>query len=607
MSAFLALRAAAFLVVPLMYWWADFLNYSQAGKSALLGIFPVLALSAWRASQPSLATVRGMAWDAAVALLFFFILALQAFLRDYFGAQADDLLVIEAIFNTNSAEAGEFFLLNLRAIGRHAALLGAAVCLYGALAWYSGRRFSTSLGASATSGSLAPARQRRLRMIAAVCTAIFLLLHFNPTMRRADPLLYFPLRYAKWHKGLEQTRALQAELAATLDHPDLQSMQYVGDGPQTVVFVLGESATRRNWSLYGYPRPTTPKLESVSQDLVKFADVVTGYPGTDGSLKQILTPASIAEPELWKSQPDILTMAKRAGYKTFWLTNHGTRSGMISIIASHADVVEYTNRGSSRGEGYYDEVLLPELQKALDDPHPLKFIVVHMLGAHPAYHFRYPKAFSRFDADDQVARELTAAGRASWAVLLRNQYDNAMLYADHLLHASLEMARRAATAHPVAWLYAPDHGEDVAHYNNFAGHNPRVPAMYEVPMLAWASEGFGLNESAAERPYQLDVLDHTLLGLMRISGRYYDPRNDVLSKDFRPKPRYMSGIPYPAAAANAVDKPLDRDGRKTPGGDKQRRADGLDRVARASQEASHALSSRPVPRAATMRRAPLLE
>lgn len=548
MPAFLILRVAAFLIVPLLYWWADFLNYSQAGKSALLGLFPVLAISTWRATRPSLATARGIAWDTAVAFPFFFILGLQAFLRDYFGAQADDLLVIEAIFNTNSAEAGEFFLLNMRAIAKHAALLGAAMSLYGLLTWRSAKRLAAGLEVE---GGLSPARHRRLRIAAAVCTALFLVLHLNPTMRRADPLLYFPLRYAKWHKGLEQTRALQAELAATLDDPRLQSMQYQGSGPRAVVFVLGESTTRRNWSLYGYPRQTTPELEAISAELVKFDDVVTGYPGTDGSLKQIFTPASIAEPELWKSQPDIVTLAKRAGYKTFWLTNHSANSGMTSIIASHADVVEHTTRGSSRGEGYYDEVLLPELQKALDDPHPLKFIVVHMLGGHPAYHFRYPKEFSRFDADDQVARELAAAGRASWAVLLRNQYDNAMLYADSLLRQSLEMTRQAATRHPVAWLYAPDHGEDVAHYNNFAGHNPRVRPMYEVPMLAWASETFGLSEAATKRPYQLDVLDHTLLGLMGITGHYYEPRHDVFSEDFRPKPRFLSDVPYPTAVAHS--------------------------------------------------------
>src|SRR5512133_3800890 len=105
-------------------------------------------------------------------------------------------------------------------------------------------------------------------------------------------------------------------------------------------------------------------------------------------------------------------MAKKAGYKTFWISNHGTRSGIISLFASHADVVEFTNRGGSRGEGSLDEVLMPSFEQALDDPAPLKLILVHMLGGHPAYNFRYPKAYARFDGvDDSVSRELKNQGR----------------------------------------------------------------------------------------------------------------------------------------------------------------------------------------------------
>jgi heptose-I-phosphate ethanolaminephosphotransferase len=386
-------------------------------------------------------------------------------------------------------------------------------------------------------------------VLAAIFGGVFLIAHFNPSLRRSDPLLYVPLRYAKWHADLERTRELQERLAATQDDPHLGSIHCPACGARTVVFVLGESTTRLDWSLYGYSRPTTPELENISSELVRFDDVISGYPGTEGSLKYIFTPATIAEPDLWMTEPDVLSIARRAGYKTFWLSNQGTRSGIISIFASHADVVEFTNRGSSRGEGYYDEVLLPEFQKALDDPAPRKFIVLHMLGAHPVYHFRYPRQFARFDsAYDGVTQQLMQDGRAFWAIILRNEYDNAMLYTDHLLRQTIEMSRRDAADQPIAWLYTPDHGEDVAHYSNFVGHNHRVPSMYEVPMLMWASGDFDIpvrdSETLAGRPYQLDVLDHSLLGLMKIVGFYHRPRHDIFSRSFHPEPRTMSGVPY---------------------------------------------------------------
>src|SRR5262249_39620725 len=161
-------------------------------------------------------------------------------------------------------------------------------------------------------------------------------------------------------------------------------------------------------------------------------------------------------------------------YKTFWLSNHTTdANGEISIFVSHADRVVLANRGGSRGEGSLDEVLLPLLNDALMDPSPRKLILVHLLGAHPAYYYRYPKAFARSNhADDAVTRGLKASGRAPWAIAMRNYYDNAVLYSDHVLKRSLDLCR--ASGQRVAWLFVPDHGQDAAHNTNFSGHNARA-------------------------------------------------------------------------------------------------------------------------------------
>jgi heptose-I-phosphate ethanolaminephosphotransferase len=550
MGVFLLLRLAAFLVVPFVYWLAGLLNHSQAGKAALLGGLAVLAVSAWRVARTPQRDAAGLAWDIAIAAPFFFILALEAFLRDFFGVSHDDAIVTEALFNTTGGEAGEFLLANSRGLLKHVGLFTAGLTFFGAVSWVSNRYRRRRLPAAPALASL-PWHRRRGARLALVFGGLFLLIHLNPTMRKADPFLYFPLRYAKWQHDIDKTRDLQERLLATQDDPHLRSMQYTGAGQRTVVFILGESTTRLDWSLYGYPRQTTPELQAVAADLLVFKDVITGYPGTDGSIKRIFTPASIRQPDLWMTQPDLLTMVKRAGYKTFWLSNHGTdRYGAASIIASHADVAEFTNKGGSRGEGSYDEVLLPAFRQALADPAPRKFIVLHMLGAHPAYQFRYPEAFAKFDGKfDEVTKQLLGAGRAFWAVMLRNQYDNAIAYMDHMLRQMLDMTRAQATGTPVAWLFVPDHGEDVAHYNNFVGHNSHVRSMYEVPMIFWSSAGFDTapvdRDALLSRPYQLDVLDATLLGLLAIRGDYYEAENDIFSPAFRPAQRVVDGKPYP--------------------------------------------------------------
>src|SRR5262249_11558439 len=208
--------------------------------------------------------------------------------------------------------------------------------------------------------------------------------------------------------------------------PQLDSLHCDDPTPRTIVFVIGESVTRLNLSRAGYHRETTPELDALGDELTWFSDVISCDPSTIPALKKILTPADLSHPDLWLSKPDLLLMARRAGYKTFWISNHSTdANGVVSVFASHADKTVLVNRGSSRGDGSYDEVVLPALEDSLRDPNPRKLVILHLLNAHPAYYFRYPKSFARFnDAEDAVTRELKAKGRAFWAIKMRNYYDN---------------------------------------------------------------------------------------------------------------------------------------------------------------------------------------
>ncbi len=537
MALFLFARAAAFLLVPLLFLWLDWVNAVQAGLSIALGIFAIPALSAWTSARPRDRARSDLAWNLSAAALFFFVLGFQAFLRDYFGVAADDELVTQALFNTDPGEAREFLLHNAAGILKHLGAWALSLAFFGAVLAASRRLLSPSRD------------RRRARLTAAVLAGLFLLLHLNPTQRREDPLLYFPLRWARWKANMEETVRLQERMADLSSHPGLARVRYEGEGPRTVVLVVGESIARADWSLYGYSRPTNPELAGLGGELVAFDDVITCYPGTVGAIREFLTPADRENPRAWMDEPDLLTIARRAGYKTFWLSNHGSRSGVLSIFASHADVVEFTNRGGSRNEGSFDEVLLPPFAKALDDPAPRKFIILHVLGGHPAARYRYPPDFARFDGvDDRVRRELKRQGRSFWALAQRDEYDDAMLYSDHLLRRTIEMCRERRGT-PAAWVFTPDHGEDVAHHTDFVGHNHRAREMWEVPLLLWRSGGFPVGEvdarSVKGRPYQLDRLDHTILGLLGVRGAYYDERGDILSRGFAPLPRRMGELPYP--------------------------------------------------------------
>jgi len=532
-------RVVVFASVPALYFLLDWLNWDLGGRVALLGGFALLAVSGWT-TRNGCETKAGKSVVLLTCGCFFAMFGFHAFLRDFFGLTPDDTHVMAALFSSDKSEVAEFIQQHAGPLAKHISIMLLALATFGCLVWWKPAVRKRSDGSRRRLGSWKPALAFAL---------VFSLLHLSPTLRKQNPVLYFPMRYTAWRLEVESVRQLQASMAAAATDPGLVSLRCADDQPRTVVFVLGESVTRLNFPIYGYPRNTTPELDAMGNELTWFSDVLSSDPSTNPSLEKMLTPATLAQPDLWLTKPDVLVMARKAGYKTFWLSNQSTdANGQISIFASHAEKTVLANKGGSRGESSYDEVVLPSLEMALRDPAPRKFILLHLLNAHPAYYFRYPKSFARFNgADDAVTKSLKTSGRSFWAISMRNYYDNAVLYADHVLRRSLDLCR--ASGQRLAWIFVPDHGEDVAHNTNYSGHNARVRSQYEILMIFWRSPSFPAPAVDAAvlraRPYQTDVFDHTLLGLLGISGDYYDPRRDIFSEQFEALPRTIRGTAYP--------------------------------------------------------------
>lgn len=523
-----AARGMLFCLFPLVYYLTGVLNYSQAGKVSLLGFSILTAFFSWREIFPRRRFFR-IALFISLLLLASSIV-FQAVLRQVFGVQQDDVLVVQAILNTNLEETRGFFSQYLRYIIGHLSASLVFVLVYWRL----------TVDPNGPAEKACPAGGNRRRLLAALFfTVLVIVLHTNSSLRRTNPLFYFSYNYNKASLEMATAVKLRKELAASGSPQIFAGMHLdAAVARRTVVLVIGESDTRNDWSLYGYGRPTNPELEKLRDRLLVFRDVLAADGATVGAISKMLTAATTGDPDLWKSRPTIMAIARHLGYKVFWIANQGAANrGVVPILASQSDTLIFTNKGADRGESSFDEVLLAPYQQALDDPATKKLIVVHLLGAHPAYNFRYPKEFAIFEKvfDDRVAEELKSQGRKPWAILFRNMYDCAIRYEDHILAQLLRrlMAKEPASA---AWLYLSDHGQDVAHNTDYSGHNIRVRQQWEIPFVLWRSGDVMDAEAAArltKRPYKADVLDHTLLGLLGIKGDLYDPELDLLSEKFR--------------------------------------------------------------------------
>lgn len=476
----------------------------------------------------------------AVYLLSFFDTAIKGFLRDYFGLRPNPALVLQAVLNTNQGEAYEFFLHSWRDIAE----AGLAFFIIALLAIFAERRL-----ARAERSATALTTGRAGKMTIATMLVLFIAMHFNPTMAKENPALFWPLRYLEYQKQLAGVASMQQNMSRDMAHHSEWKVQYVGAPKHTVVWVIGESVNRFNMSLYGYARSTTPQLDTMRNELIVFGDVVSPAPATMASLMKMLTPADLDHPGAWTQKPNVLMLAKEAGYKTFWLSNHVPNDGWLGLVTSQADARTFINKGAGRGENNVDGNLLPHVADALADSAPRKLIVVHLLGAHPTYDMRYPASFSRFDGlDDAISVSMKQAGRSIWIRHLRDEYDNAILYGDDVLGNLIRSTVKATQDHTAALLYSSDHGQEVGHSRNHAGQSMVDKTGYEIPMVVWTTTSASLDpqqkSTFENRPYQTDRLEHTMLGLLNIRSSYYDATYDVLSDRFIPRPRMVNRERY---------------------------------------------------------------
>lgn len=360
-------------------------------------------------------------------------------------------------------------------------------------------------------------------------------------INRMEPAVPWQLAfgYLNYRTQLANMERLLAINAAVPPLKNLKDDQ--GNQPSTIVLVIGESTNRARMSLYGYSRPTTPNLDAMRSQLDVFENVITPRPYTIEALEQILTFADQLHPDLYLSTPSALNMMKQAGYKTFWVTNQQTmtrRNTMLTMFSQQADEQVYLNHNRNQNARQYDDDVLAPFNGMLKDPAPRKFIVVHLLGTHMGYHYRYPEEYDRFTTNEGVPPWVTGSD-----VKMYNTYDNAVLFNDHVVST---LIKDFSATDPNGFLvYFSDHGENVfdAPEDHVPGRNEAspTPPMYTVPFMIWRSPKWQAShprqfQDALSRLYSNSDFIHTLADLGGLNFDELDRTKSLISPTFESRP-----------------------------------------------------------------------
>ena len=315
--------------------------------------------------------------------------------------------------------------------------------------------------------------------------------------------------------------------------------------PKRLVLVIGESTNSQRMGIYGYHRQTTPELNNIREQLTVFNNVITPRPFTIEALQQVLSFANQTNPDDIFTGPNLLNVLRQAGYHTTWITNQQTqtrRNTLLTSLAQMADEQIYLNNNHAQNARQYDDVVLTPFGDVLNQPHERQAIIIHLLGTHRKYYYRYPPEYDLFNSSSDLPEWVTDDLAEEY-----NNYDNAIIFNDHVVNQLISALREAGEKSLL--VYFSDHGEEVYDYPEplFCGRNEDrpTPAMYTVPLIIWQSDtGTERDLHPYEnRPYQSSDLIYTLADIMGIRFDSWDATRSLINPKFTPHERLI-GDPH---------------------------------------------------------------
>lgn len=300
------------------------------------------------------------------------------------------------------------------------------------------------------------------------------------------------------------------------------------------LLIIGESQTKKHVGAYGYARDTTPWLSEMknSENFILFqnayaCDVMTMY-----VMSKALTESSQYNSKKFYDSLSLINIVKKAGFKTFFLSNHELHTAIanpMALIADDADVTILTS-DSNNAINTFDEKLAEEFAKIEDDSRN-KLFIIHLLGSHFEYRDRYTQEFDVFgDKPDYYTSEAKNPQKLS-------EYDNSILYTDHVLSKIFKVAKEKYNADGI--IYFSDHGEaierDKKHLPGMFGFD-----MVKIPLWTYFNDDYLQNHqgivkqlhSKREAYFTNDLIYDTMLGIMGIVTDKYDATQDLSSPQY---------------------------------------------------------------------------
>ena len=248
------------------------------------------------------------------------------------------------------------------------------------------------------------------------------------------------------------------------------------------VLVIGEAAR------FDYWYEVSQKMQSSllrEPNLKIFSKAISQANFTSLSLPLLLTGTSTIDQA--NSHPIWPQIAKAAGCTTGWITN-STEPYDYAYDNDFYDLNMDRYAMAGLSSVVYDEVLIPEVQRAIQQGPQKLCLVVHLIGSHFDYRERYRSDLALFPVDKKSYRDFSSDGHDDAFV---NAYKNSLIETNYVLENLIKTLK--AESGIVFLLYTSDHAESFNDDNDhmyFHGNLRPKSVEFEVPFFIWANDTF---------------------------------------------------------------------------------------------------------------------
>jgi arylsulfatase A-like enzyme len=293
-----------------------------------------------------------------------------------------------------------------------------------------------------------------------------------------------------------KTHSEQPDVIALWGSPTIY--QPVANPPIMILYLI-DALAAKHCSLYGYDRPTTPRMEALAERGVWFANMYTNAPVTVTSVPntQLSMPAerhgvyhsSIAAPRELVTIADALSAAGFATASFVTNANAGVRQGMdqgFDEFFPHA--LFHWDERTSADRTVPIEAVLDWFEKHHDRP---AFVYIHTCEPHAPY--VPPAGFrGRFDPEYRGPINGTLDDKTGFFAAhtprdiehVRALYDEEVLYADARLGELLDRAAAAGLADRLNIFVIADHGEGFQEHGHWGHGDDMYEEVLRVPLVA---------------------------------------------------------------------------------------------------------------------------